>query len=104
MDAILETLEVAAVTAQEESISEEWRVRLLSAASKLVTALQRPEETVMRESFWVCNGYSNPAMWSKTVPDGSIHGLASPARSECLRSHYRQGQNNIRRTSRNGES
>jgi hypothetical protein len=48
MDAILETLEVAAITAQKEGISEEWRVRLLSAASKLVTALQRPEETVMR--------------------------------------------------------
>ncbi|OSS47293.1 hypothetical protein B5807_09921 [Epicoccum nigrum] len=53
MDAILETLEVAAITAQKEVIPEEWRVRLLSAASNLVTALQRPEETVMRESFWM---------------------------------------------------
>jgi hypothetical protein len=91
MDAILETLEVAAITAQKEVIPEEWRVRLLSAASNLVTALQRPEETVMRESFWVCDGYSNLAMWSDTVPDGSIHGRTGPARPECLRSHYREG-------------
>lgn len=62
MDALLKTLEVAAITAQKEGISEEWRVRLLSAASNLVTALQRPEETVMRESFWVCDSYSNSAM------------------------------------------
>jgi hypothetical protein len=91
MNAILETLEVAAITAQKEGISEEWRVRLLSAASKLVTALQRPEETVMRESFWVCNGSSNPAIRSKTIPDGSIDGRAGPARPERLRSHYREG-------------
>ena len=55
MEAILQTLEVATITAQKEGIPEQWRVRLLSAASNLVTALQRPEETLMRESFWVCN-------------------------------------------------
>lgn len=51
---MLKTLEVATAAAHKEKISEEWRVRLLTVASSLVTALQKPEETLMREAFWVC--------------------------------------------------
>lgn len=58
MEAILKTLESATIAVRNGQISEEWRVRLLTAASGLITALQKPEETLMRETFWV--GHRKP--------------------------------------------
>lgn len=62
MEVIFKTLEVATAAAQKKEISGEWRVRLLTAALNLVTALQRPEETLMREAFWVCAISQNRTM------------------------------------------
>lgn len=56
MESTLNALEVATVVAQKEELSEEWRVRLLTAASGLVTALQKPVETLMNEALWVRGG------------------------------------------------
>lgn len=56
MESTLNALKVATVVVQKEELSEEWRVRLLTAASGLVTALQKPVETLMNEALWVCGG------------------------------------------------
>ncbi|KAF2624501.1 S-adenosyl-L-methionine-dependent methyltransferase [Macroventuria anomochaeta] len=53
MEATFKAFEVATVAAQKEGISEEWCARLLTTALNLVSGLQRPEETLMREAFWM---------------------------------------------------
>lgn len=81
MQAVLRGLELATAAAQKEELSEEWRVRLLTAAIGLTTALQKPEETLMREAFWVCVADCVYRSLVDRTLDGQIYGYACAAGS-----------------------
>jgi hypothetical protein len=53
MDAVTNAIESATKSATSGGLAETSRVALLDAATKLVNALQKPEDAITRLAWWV---------------------------------------------------